>query len=106
MFRAVCALAGVIAFAAPSIDIDAAAFALAFRAGNADQFKNKPISGVGTSFHGAIAERLADGSTRTSLVITLGSAGVDGRLTPLNSWDEFVAADQAHTTVGVALSGP
>jgi hypothetical protein len=106
MFRAVCALAGLIAFAVPPLDVDAAAFALAFRAGRADEFKNKQISGAGTSFHGAIAERIADGSTRTSLVITLGSAGRDGKLTPLNAWDDFVAADRAHTTVVVALSGP
>jgi hypothetical protein len=108
MFRAVCALSGLMAFAIPSIDrdVDATAFALAFRAGTADQFKNKQVSGAGTSFHGAIAERIADGSTRTSLVITLGSADRDGRLTPIIAWDDFVAAERAHTTVVVALSGP
>ena len=106
MFRAVCALIGLIAFAAPSVDVDATAFALAFRAGHADQFKNKQISGAGVSFHGAINERIADGSTRTSLVITLGAAGADGKLTPLNTWNEFVDAERAKTTVVVALSGP
>jgi hypothetical protein len=106
MVRAVCAFAGLIALAAPFADVDATTFALAFRAGNGDRYKNTQISGVGTSFHGAIAERLADGSTRTSLVITLGSADRDGRLTPLNTWEDFVAADRAHTALVVALSGP
>lgn len=87
-------------------DADAPAFALAFRAGRAESFKNTRISGVGTSFHGAIAERLADGSTRTSLVITLGSADPDGKITPLNAWDDFVAAERSRTTLVVALSGP
>jgi len=90
-------------------DVDAVSFALAFRAGNADQFKNKQISGAGLSFHGAIAERMADGSTRTSLVITLGAVdgpGADGKLTPLNTWDDFLAAERARTTLVVALSGP
>jgi len=87
-------------------DVDAVTFALAFRAGKSDQFRNKPISGVGTSFHGAVNERLADGSTRISLIITLGAADPDGKVTPLTSWDDFVAADGARTTLVVALSGP
>jgi hypothetical protein len=105
MFRAAVALVALTAFV-PRIDVDATAFVLAFRAGRADEFRNKQISGVGTSFHGAVRERIADGSTRTSLVITLGAAGADGSITPLTSWDAFVAADRAHTTVVVALSGP
>jgi hypothetical protein len=36
------------------------------------RWKGRQIGGVGTSFHGAITERLADGSTRISLVMTLG----------------------------------
>ena len=106
MFRAVCAVVGLIAFAVPSSDIDATAFALAFRAGNADQYKNRQISGSGTSFHGAITERLADGSTRTSLVITLGATDAGGKVAPLNSWEAFAAAERARMTLVVALSGP
>ena len=106
MVRALYAFAGLIAFAAHFADVDASTFALAFRAGTAERYKNTQISGAGTSFHGAITERLADGSTRTSLVITLGSADRDGRLTPLNTWEDFLAADRAHTTLVVALSGP
>ena len=63
------------------------------------------FSGRGVSFHGAIQERIADGSTRTSLVITLGSVGAD-KLELLKTWDEFVAAERARTTLVVALSGP
>jgi hypothetical protein len=106
MFRAVCVIAGLVAFAGPTSDIDATAFALAFRAGNADQYKNRQISGSGTSFHGAITERLADGSTRTSLVITLGASDASGKVAPLNSWEAFVAAERERTTLVVALSGP
>jgi hypothetical protein len=106
MVRAVCAFAGLVVFAPSFADVDATTFALAFRAGAVDRYKNTQISGVGTSFHGAIAERLADGSTRTALVITLGSADRDGRLTPLNTWEDFLAADRARTTLVVALSGP
>jgi hypothetical protein len=106
MVRAVCAFAGLIVFAPAFADVDATTFALAFRAGSGDRYKNMQISGAGTSFHGAIAERLADGSTRTALVITLGSADRDGHLTPLNSWEDFLSADRAHTTLVVALSGP
>lgn len=87
-------------------DVDAVSFALAFRAGKADQYRNKPVSGAGTSFHGAISERLADGSTRTSLVITLGAAELDGKATPLSTWDDFLGAERARTTLVVALSGP
>jgi hypothetical protein len=108
MIRTACAVLGTVALLAPSLppqDIDAAAFAIAFRDGKADQYKNKRIAGSGVSFHGAIKERIADGSTRTSLVMTLGTADPQGRLTPIKTWDEFVAAERARTTVVVALSG-
>ena len=86
-------------------DADAVTFALiSRRQGGAVQ--EPQVSGVGTSFHGAITERVADGSTRTSLVITLGAADPDGKITPLNAWDDFVAAERSRTTVVVALSGP
>jgi hypothetical protein len=90
-------------------DVEAVSFALAFRAGNADAFKGKQVSGAGTSFHGPIAERLADGSTRTSLVITLGAtdpADPAGKILLIDTWDQFVAAERARTTLLVALSGP
>lgn len=106
MLRAACAIVGLLALVTPNLDVDAVPFALAFRAGKADAFKGKQISGLGMSFHGAVSERLADGSTRTSLVITLGAADPSGKVTPLNTWDEFVAAERARTTLVVALSGP
>ena len=107
MCRSTWAVLGFLALFVPAQpDVDAVTFATAFRAGSADQYKNKPISGRGVSFHGAIKEKIADGSTRTSLVITLGSISRDGKVTPLQTWDEFVAAERAGTTVVVALSGP
>jgi len=108
MLRAACAVVGALVLMAPSAppDVDAVAFATAFRSGNADQYKNRQISGRGISFHGAIRERIADGSTRTSLVITLGAAAPDGKVALLKTWDEFVASERVRTTVVVALSGP
>ena len=109
MIRAACAVLGTLLLAAPVAppqSVDAVTFALAFRDGKADQYKNKQISGSGISFHGQIQERIGDGSTRTSLVMTLGSADPQGKLTVLKSWDEFVAAEKARTTLVVALSGP
>ena len=107
MLRATCAvLASDALLAPPQPEVDAVTFAMAFRAGNGDQYKNKQISGTGVSFHGAVKEKIADGSTRTSLVITLGSRTPDGTLNPLKTWDDFVAAERAGTTVAVALSGP
>ena len=107
MIRTACTLAGLLAFAAPAqTAIDAVTFAQAFRAGAADQYKNRQIAGTGVNFHGAISERIADGTTRTSHVITVGSAR-EGSTTPalLRTWDEFVAAERARTTLVVALSG-
>lgn len=109
MIRAVCAVLASAILLAPPVPpqgVDAVTFAHAFRAGNAEQYKNKQISGSGVSFHGPIKERIADGSTRTSLVMTLGASAPDGRLTLLRTWDEFVAAERARTTLVVALSGP
>jgi hypothetical protein len=109
MIRAACIVLGIAALVAPMApppDVDAVTFAIAFRAGQADQYKNKQIRGSGTSFHGAIKERLADGSTRTALVVTLGSADPDGKLTVIKAWDDFVSAERSRTTLAVALSGP
>jgi hypothetical protein len=112
MTRIACALAGLMALVAPSPvqfdprGVDGVAFALAFRAGSADRFRHRQVSGTGTNFHGAIRERIGDGSTRTSLVVTLGAADPDGKLTLLRTWDDFVAAERARTTLVVALSGP
>lgn len=106
MMRAICAVFGFVLFLAPaSADVDAVRFATAFRTGTADQYKNQQITGTGISFHGAIKERIADGSTRTSLVITLGS-DANGKLNLLKTWEEFVEAEHGRTTLVVALSGP
>ena len=108
MMRTACTLAGFVALLAPAQStIDAVTLALAFRAGTADQYKNRQIKGTGVNFHGAINERIADGSTRISLVITLGSVRTGGT-TPalLSTVDDFIAAERARTTLVVALSGP
>lgn len=108
--RAVCALVGLVflvggATPAPP-DVDALAFARAFRAGDADRYKGSLVSGIGTSFHGTLTERIGDGTTRRSLVVTLGAAASDGQMVVLKTWDDFVAAERARTTLVVALSGP
>jgi hypothetical protein len=107
MMRFICAVAGLLAMAAPGRpDVDAVTFVKAFRAGQADQYKNMQVSGSGVSFHGVIRERVADGSVRTSLVVTLGATSGGQELTLLRTWDEFVAAERDRTTLVVALSGP
>src|SRR4026208_1357372 len=81
-------------------------FLRAFRAGTADQYRNQRIRGSGLNCHGAISERIGDGTTRTSLVITVGAAVGDGGAPALiKTWEEFVAAERARTTGVVALSG-
>lgn len=107
MLRTSCAvLASVLFLQQAPGDIDAVTFANAFRAGSADRYKHKQISGRGVSFHGAIQERIADGSTRRSLVVTLGAQSTGEPLTLLKTWDDFVAAERARRTLVVALSGP
>ena len=102
---AVLAFLALVGPAAPP-DIDAVTFATAFQAGQADPYKHRQVSGTGMSFHGPIRERIADGSTRTSLVVTLGAMPAGGELTLLKTWDDFVAAERARTTLVIALSGP
>jgi hypothetical protein len=105
--RAICAVLGYGLFLAQvSSNVDAVTFVTAFRAGAADQYKDRQITGSGMNFHGKVEERLADGSTRTSLVITLGSEVVDGKLQLFKTWEEFVEAERTRTTLVVALSGP
>jgi hypothetical protein len=107
MLRSSCVVLGFVALLLPApADVGAVTLVKAFKAGQADQFKNKQVSGTGISFHGAIKEHIADGSTRTSLVVTLGAVAANGQLTPVTRVDEFVAAEQARTTLVVALSGP
>ena len=108
MIRVTCAVLMTLALPGPAgpPDVDAVTFALAFRAGSADRSKNRQVSGSGVSFHGGVSERVADGSTRTSLVITLGAAGPDGKPTLLRTWDDFVAAERERIALVVALSGP
>jgi len=109
MMRTGWVLAGALALAATETRapaIDAVTFALAFRAGDADRYRDTQVSGRGMTFHGSIPERIADGSTRTSLVVTLGTANPSGQMTLLKTWDDFVAAERARTTIVIALSGP
>ena len=106
MIRATWAVLASFALLAPAApDVDAVTFATAFKAGRADEYKNRKVSGSGASFHGPITERIADGTTRVSLVITLGAAAPDGRLNLIKNWDDFVAAERERTTLVVALTG-
>ena len=107
MTRIACLLAGVVALVSGGSrpDVDAVTFALAFRAGAADQYRNQQVRGSGVNFHGAITERIADGTTRSSLVITVGADRESALPTVIKAWDEFVAAERARTTLVVALSG-
>jgi len=106
MIRVACAIGGLVALLAPAqAAVDALTLAEAFRAGNADQYKNRQVTGSGVNFHGALPERIADGTTRTSLVITVGSVREGASPALIKTWEEFVAAERAHTTLVVALSG-
>lgn len=107
MIRAASALVALFALvsARPGADVDATVFARAFRAGTADQYRDGRIQGRGINFHGAIAERIADGTTRTSLVMTIGAATDGAAPALITTWEEFVAAERARTTLVVALSG-
>ena len=106
MIRTLCALCALVALAIPrQAPVDAVTFVQAFRAGTADQFKNRVIAGSGVSFHGAVNERIADGTTRPSLVITIGAEREGMAPAIIRTWDEFVNAERQRTTLVVALSG-
>src|ERR1051326_9066804 len=101
MLRLTCAVLGLCAVLAPRVDVDAVTLARAFKAGDVAQFKNAKVTGTGMTFSGAISERIAEGSTRTSLVVILRSSAADGRISPVSSWDAFVDADPTMTTSDV-----
>ena len=107
MTRIACVLAGVVALVAGGArpEVEAVPFAVAFRTGAADQYRNQQVRGTGVNFHGTITERIADGTTRPSLVITIGAVRESGLPALVKTWDEFVAAERARTTLVVALSG-
>jgi hypothetical protein len=107
MTRIACVLAGVVSLAVTGSrpEVDGLQFALAFRAGAAAQYRNQQVRGSGVNFHGAIMERIADGTTRPSLVITVGAVREGAAPALIKTWDEFVAAERARTTLAVALSG-
>lgn len=106
MIRTACVLAALVALLAPAqLDIDAVTLAQAFRSGNTEQYRHRQVKGTGVNFHGAIRERVADGTTRTSLVITVGAARDGSPPALIKTWDDFVAAERARTTLVVALSG-
>ena len=73
--------------------VDAAVFLLAFRDGHADQYKGKTIAGSGLDFSGS--------SPR--LTLTVGAAGKDPQPAAVTTWDQFHAAQDARTTLIVAL---
>lgn len=74
--------------------VDAAAFALAVHQGRAQEYKGRIVSGEGLDFHGSWP----------SLDLTVGSAAVDGQPKPLATWEEFLDAQRARTTLIVALN--
>ena len=108
MFRTGWMIAGLLTLVALlQQPVDAVRLVQAFRDGTAGQFKNRRIAGTGVNFHGNVSERAADGTTRTSLVITIGSAvaGPPPTLEIIKTIDGFMAAERARTTMVVALSG-
>ncbi len=107
MSRIALTLVGVVVLlsSGSAVDVDAVTFAQAFRAGTAGRYEHQQVRGKGINFHGAISERLADGTTRTSLVMTLGAAANAPAPAVIKTWEEFVAAERARSTLVVALSG-
>lgn len=106
MFRTAVTVAGLVMLVALAQQpVDATQFVQAFRDRTADQFKNRRIAGTGVNFHGVVSERAADGTTRTSLVITIGRVVTGAPPTLIKTIDEFIAAERARATLVVALSG-
>jgi hypothetical protein len=80
--------------AVPTKDtVDAATFLLAFRAGQADQYKGKTVTGSGLDFNGSAPQ----------LALTVGAEGADKGAAPVTTWDQFLAAENARTTLIIAL---
>jgi len=72
--------------------VDAATFAAAVLQGRGDEYKGRTISGIGADFHGS----------SPSLELTVGSAA-DEPPKAISTWDEFIAAQRARTTLVVSL---
>ena len=81
--------------AAPQESVDAATFALAFRAGKADQYKGRTIAGSGLQF----------GQFYPGVLVTIGAAGDDGRVTPITTRDQLTAANNARATLQILVTG-
>lgn len=106
MIRTACVLTALVALVvSPQAAVDPVSFIQAFRAGAAEQFKNRVIAGTGMNFHGAVNERIADGTSRPWLVMTLGAEREGASPVILKTFDEFVKAERERTTLVVALSG-
>ena len=73
--------------------VDAATFLLAFRDGKADQFKGRTVTGSGRDFTGSAPK----------LNLVVGAAGDGASTTPVTTWDQFRAAQDARTTLLIAL---
>ena len=106
MIRSACLLTALVALVVPpQTSVDALVLVQAFRAGSADQYKNRVIAGTGMNFHGAVNERIADGTSRPWLVMTLGAEREGASPAVLKNFDEFVSAERNRTTLVIALSG-
>jgi len=73
--------------------VDAATFALAVQQGRGDEYKGRIIAGTGADFHGSAP----------SLERTVGSAVADRKPKPVTTWDDFVAAQRARSTLVLSL---
>ena len=73
--------------------VDAGIFLLAFREGSAEQYKGKTIAGSGLDFSGATPR----------LTLTVGAASAGPPPAPVTTWEQFQTAQDARTTLIVAL---
>ena len=93
-FAALLSLCGASVPTAHSQDsVDAAMFLTAFRSGTADQFKGRTIAGTGLAF-----------GMSMPVLITVGAAADDKQVTPVTTWDQLTAAQNARTTLQVMIS--